>query len=266
MATQVGVALLACGLVSPVPSAWAGEVTLLAARVLRPILAEATVNFEQTTGHRLSIVYDTAGGVTKRIVSGELADVAITQRPDIQGLVQAGRIESGSIRVIARSGVAVGVPKGAAKPEIGSVSAFKSALLAARSVAYPDPGIGNASGVLFRRVIEQLGITAEVAAKEKVWKMPFVEWAAHNSADLVVTQPTDILGAPSFDLVAWLPDELQDYDGFTWTAGISAKAANPEAGRTLIEVLTSAPAAEIINRKGMKSAATEPRACAPPKC
>jgi molybdate transport system substrate-binding protein len=183
--------------------------------------------------------------------------VAITQKPDIAALADKGRIERNSIVPVARSGVAVGVPKGAPKPDIASVPAFRSALLTARSVAYPDPAIGNASGVLFRRVIEQLGVSAEVDAKAKVWQMPFVEWAAHNTADLAITQPTDILGAPSFELVGWLPDELQDYDAFTWTAGIAVEAIDPDAARALIKLLTSPATSRIINRRGMKSVAAQ---------
>src|SRR4051812_44613424 len=124
MAIKAATALFACALLGAAQPSGAGEVTLLAARVLRPILAEATADFEAATGHKLSIVYDTAGGVTKRILSGERADVAMTQRPDIQALARAGRVESDSIVAIARSGVAAGVPKGAAKPDIGSVAAF----------------------------------------------------------------------------------------------------------------------------------------------
>src|SRR5215831_10712793 len=215
MAARTATALIACVMLGNVQPTYAADVTLLAARVLRPILAEAVPDFEATTGYKLVIDYDTAGGVTKRIAGGEHVDVAITQKPDIRTLSDKGRIESSSIVAIARSGVAVGVPKSAPKPDIASVPAFKSALLAARSIAYPDPAIGNASGVLFRRVIEQLGVSADVDAKAIVWQMPFVEWAAHNTADLAITQPTDILGAPSFELVGWLPDELQDYDAFT---------------------------------------------------
>jgi molybdate transport system substrate-binding protein len=242
----------ACIMAGAMRPASAAETTLLAARVLRPILSELAPMFEASTGHKLVIVYDTAGAITKRVARGEPADVVITQKPDVERLAAEGRIQRDSVVPIARSGVAVGVPKGATKPDIASAAAVKQALLTAHTVAYPDGAIGNASGVQFRRMIGQLGVTEKVDAKAKVWQKPFVEWATDNEAALVFTQPTDILGAPRFELVGWLPDELQDYDAFTWTAGIAVGAAHTEGARALVKLLTSSAASEIIVRRGMK--------------
>ena len=52
------------------------------------------------------------------------------------------------------------------KPDISSVEAFRSALLAARSIAYSRIG---ASGIYFAGLIERLGITDAVNAKAKAW-------------------------------------------------------------------------------------------------
>jgi len=254
-ATLVLLAVITLSSAHPVA---AGEVTLIAARVLRPILSELAGGFE-ASGHKLSIVYDTAGGVTNRVIGGEQADLAITQKPHMALLADKGKIDRASILSFARSGVAAGVPKGASKPDISSASAFRRALLDAQVIAYPDPAIGNASGVQFRRILEEFGLTNQVDAKAHVWQMPFVEWAAHNDADLVITQPTDILAAPRYELVGWLPDELQDYDGFTWTAGALVEARDREAAKALLHLLTSPAAQQIITRRGMKPTANAAR-------
>ena len=47
---------------------------------------------------------------------------------------------------LARSGVGVAVPKGAVKPDISSVEAFKQSLIGARSITYSDPAAGAATG------------------------------------------------------------------------------------------------------------------------
>src|SRR5262245_24641234 len=86
-------------------------------------------SFERTSGHKLTIAYDSAGAVTKRIQSGEAADVAIIQRPTIERLIKEGKIASNVI--LARSGVAVAVRQGAPKPDIASVDALKRTLLEA---------------------------------------------------------------------------------------------------------------------------------------
>jgi len=90
----------------------AGEVKLLSALVMKPALAELAASFERTSGHKLAIAYDSAGAVTKRIQSGEAADVAIIQRPTIERLIKEGKIASGSNVILARSGVAVAVRHG----------------------------------------------------------------------------------------------------------------------------------------------------------
>ena len=62
---------------------------------------------------------------------------------------------------------AFGVKHGAPKPDISTVDAMKKTLLAARAVGYTDPAAGGASGVYFAKMIEKLGIAAEIKAKSK---------------------------------------------------------------------------------------------------
>src|SRR5215831_2684839 len=83
--------LFSAGLCSQ-ETARAGEVKLLSALVMKPALAELADSFELTSGHKLTIAYDSAGAVTKRIKFGEAADVAIIQRPTIERLIKEGKI------------------------------------------------------------------------------------------------------------------------------------------------------------------------------
>ena len=233
----------------------AAEVKLLSAAVMKPALTELTVEFERTTGHRLTISYDSAGEVRKRIQAGETADVAIIQKPSVEALARQGQIVTGTLATLARSGVAVGVPAGRTKPDISSVDALKRSLRAAKSIAYPDANLGHASGIHFRGVMDRLDITKEVDAKAKLMKGTVAEFAAHDSADIVISQPMEILATPGYDLVGWLPEELQDRERFTWAAGIPATATSAEAGRALIQFLSSPTAAAIIKTRGMEPAA-----------
>jgi molybdate transport system substrate-binding protein len=128
-------------------------------------------------------------------------------------------------------------------------------LLATKSVAYPVPDAGHASGIHFRGVIERLGIAKEVDAKAKFIEGTVAEFAAHDSADIVISQPMEILATPSYELVGWLPSELQDYEGFTWAAGITTNSKEPAAAKALVQFLTSPAAAAVIKVKGMEPAA-----------
>ena len=245
------VILFSAGLCSQ-GTARAGEVKLLSALVMKPALAELAASFEHTGGHKLTIVYDSAGAVAKRIQSGEAVDVAIIQRPTIERLIKEGKIVSGSNVTLARSGVAIAVRQGAPKPDIGSVDALKRTLLEAKSIAYPVPDAGHASGLHFAGVIDRLGIAQQVNAKAKFMEGTGAEFAARDSAEIIVTQPMEILAMPGYKLVGWLPEELQNREGFTWALGITANAKDPEAARALIGFLSSPPAAAVIKAKGME--------------
>jgi molybdate transport system substrate-binding protein len=233
-------------------AARAGEVKLLSALVMKPALTELAASFEGTSGHKLTIAYDSAGAVTKRIQSSEAADVVIIQKPAIETLIKEGKVVSGSNVTLARSGVAVAVRQGAPKPDIGSVDALKRTLLEAKSIAYPVPDAGHASGLHFAGVIDRLGIAQQVNAKAKFMESTGAEFAARNSAEIIVTQPMEILAMPGYELVGWLPEELQNREGFTWALGITANAKDPEVARALIRFLSSPAAAAVIKARGME--------------
>ena len=242
----------ACYAMSTGGAASAAEVKLLSAAVMKPALTELAGEFERASGHTLTITYESAGVVRNRIQGGEIADAAIIQKPSVEALAQQGKIVAGSVVTLARSGVAVAVPAGRPKPDIGSIDALKRSLLAAKSVAYPDASLGHASGIHFRGVMDRLGITKDIDAKAKLMKGTVAEFAAHDSADIVISQPMEILATPGYELVGWLPEELQNREGFTWAAGIPATATSPEASRALIQFLSSPTAAAIIKKRGME--------------
>src|SRR5437870_8236955 len=234
MKTIFGIALAIAASVGNQGPARGDEVRLLSALVMKPALTDLAGSFERSSGHRLTISYDSAGAVTKRIQSGEMVDVALTQKPAIETLIKEGKIASGSNVILARSGVGAAVRQGAPKPDISSVDALKRTLLAAKSIAYPVPDAGHASGIHFLGVIERLGIAQQVNAKAKFMEGTVAEFAARDSADIVISQPMEILATPGYELVGWLPEELQDRERFTWALGVTANAKEPEVAKALI--------------------------------
>ena len=67
-------------------------------------------------------------------------------------------------------------------------------------IAYPDPDIGNASGIHFVGVMKRLGIDEKIRPKLVVWKTPFPEFARTSEAQLAITQAMDILVSPRYEL------------------------------------------------------------------
>lgn len=228
------------------------DVRLLSAEVMKPAFTELSGGFEQLTGRKLTILYDSAGKVTTRLQAGEHTDAVIIQQPVAVALADQGLIMRDSIVTLAQSGVGLAIRKGAPKPDISSVAAVKRTLLAAKSIAYPDPGRGAASGIHFRNVIEHLGIAREINAKAKLMKGTLGEFASEGEAEIAITQPMEILATPDYDLVGWLPDELQNYKSFTWAVASTTNGGKTEAVQALIRYLASPSAAQIMEKKGMK--------------
>src|SRR5882762_1152998 len=128
--------------VTAASTARAAEIKVLAAVALQPGMVALIPDFEKSSEHKVTIAYGTAGAVADRVQKGEATDIVISSVPLIDQLQTQGKVVAGSRVNIAKVGVGVFVRKGAAKPDISSADAFKRSMLAARSIAYPDPAGG----------------------------------------------------------------------------------------------------------------------------
>jgi molybdate transport system substrate-binding protein len=145
---------------------------LLCAVALQPAMVAPIPDLEKSSGHKITIAYGTAGAVADRVQKGEAADIVISAPPLIDQLQAQGKVVAGSRVIIAKVGVGVFMRKGAAKPDISSAEAFKRSMLAARSIAYPDPAGGGASGIYVASLLERLGIAVEMKPKTKLFPPP----------------------------------------------------------------------------------------------
>jgi molybdate transport system substrate-binding protein len=144
---------------------------------------------------------------------------------------------------------AVGVRKGAPRPDISTPEAFKRTLLSAKSVAYSGDG---SSGRYFIDLLERLGIAEDMKAKLKpqpTGNSP-AQAVATGQAEMAVTGIAIILAVPGAELVGSLPSELQSYVLFTGGVGVAAKEA--EAGRALLNFLTTPEAAAAFKARGVE--------------
>jgi molybdate transport system substrate-binding protein len=146
----------------------AAEVKVLSAGAMRGILQELAPAFETAAGHKLKIDYATAGVVEQKVAADDEIDVAILTKPRVDKLVREAKIVGGTTKTLASAQIGLAVKKGATKPDISSVEAFKRALLNAKSVAYADPATGATSGAYLAQAVEKLGISAELKPKTRL--------------------------------------------------------------------------------------------------
>ena len=234
------------------PGAAAAEIKVLTAGAFKQVLLALLPDFEKQTGHQVRVDNDTVGAVAKRIEAGENFDLAILTPAAINTLADKGRLAAGSRKDLARVGIGVVVKEGAAKPDISTDEAFKKALLAAQSIAYIDPAAGGSSGIYVARMLEKLGIAADMKGKSRLIPGGAVaENIAKGEAELGIHQISEILPVKGVTLVGPLPTDLQNYT--VYAAAVSATAKEPAGAKALVEMLSGPAAAGVLKAKGMES-------------
>lgn len=227
------------------------EVKVLTTGAMKAVVLELVPQFEKETGHRAVVDNDTAGGVTRRVEGGEPVDVVVNTPGALNDLAGKGKIVGNSRAGVARVGVGVVVKEGAPLPDVGSVEAFKRALLAAKSVAYIDPASGGSSGIYLTSLFEKLGIAAEIKPKAKLKQGGYVaDLIASGEAELGLHQISEILPVKGVKLVGPLPAEIQNYT--TYAAAVGADAKQADAARALIKLLTGPSADSVLKARGME--------------
>jgi molybdate transport system substrate-binding protein len=239
----------------PVSPAAAAEMKALTTGAMKDVMLSVAAEFEKATGHKVTVVNDTAGAVAKRIEGGEAVDIAINTPALIDDLIAKGKIAAGSRVNLATVGMGVAVKAGAPQPDIGTVEAFKRALLNAKSIAYTDPSSGGSAGIYLAKLLERLGIADALKSKTLFTRggRAAAERVAAGEAELVVTQISEIVPVTGVVLVGPLPKEIQNLT--TYAGGISA-AKDSEAARALLKLLTGPGASAVLKSRGMQRPAS----------
>lgn len=253
MKSPIGmVAGLAAFVVLGQATADAAEIKMLSANGMREVMEDLGPRFERATGHRLAIAFATLGVIVQRVEGGETADVVAIPRQGIDRLVKDGKARGATATVLARAGIGVVVRKGRPKPDISTPEALKRTLLAAKSITYLDPAAGGTSGVHFAKVLDRLGISAEMKPKTVLHPNARAAGAlvANGEAEIGVNLIQELMPLPGIDLVGPLPGDLQNT--LVFTAIIMTGAKDAAAAKALIDFLRTPEAAVVIKAKGME--------------
>src|SRR5205085_5686356 len=249
--SMIGVAAL-----SMAGSASAADVRVMISAGFYGVYAELGPAFERASGHHLVTTRgpsmgDSPEAIPARLARGEAADVVILDGAAADELGKRGVVRGDSKVELALSKVGMVVRAGAAKPDIGSVDAFRATLLAAKSIAYSDSGSGTyLSGTLFPK----LGVAGEIAGKSrKVGGPPSGEpvaaVVARGEAEIGFQQVSELIHVPGVTFVGAIPAELQP--GFSFAGALTVVAREPEAASALLRFLASSEAAPVISKAGL---------------
>jgi molybdate transport system substrate-binding protein len=230
----------------------AADLLLVSPGAVSSSLTELIPRFEQASGHEVTVRYSPALALADRIRAGEAADVAILGEPAADELLQAGRLVAGSKVVIATVGVGVFVKRGAVKPDVGSVEAFRRALADATAIAYSDPARGGTAANYVAGLMRSLDATGAIQQKTRLTapSKPLADFVVAGGADFGLTQITEIFADPRLELAGPLPASMQYYTHYA--ASLVATSAQHEAGRALIMFLAAPESAAVMRRKGFE--------------
>lgn len=210
-------------------------IAVLSTLALRGILERYRQQFEQALGARLEFRFGATQAILKELEGAARdgwPDLLVLTAEAMQQLQAAGRVSQ--VQVLGSSGVGVAVRAGAPKPDIGSLEAFKRAIVGASSVAHSEVG---ASGLYFAELLERLGIAGQIKKRVIVEKGPVGLAIAAGEAEIGVQQLCELAPVAGIDIVGPLPEPIQRVTRFA--AGIPANAADPKGAAALLGLLRS---------------------------
>jgi len=229
-------------------AAGAAEIKVVSTQATQEAYLELVAQFEKISGHKVTTVFSGTLNVQKRLADGEPYDLLIMSGPAIDDQIKLGKAVAGSRVDFASSGTGLAVRKGAAKPDIGSVDAFKRTLLAAKSIGYST----GPSGLYMLGVFERLGIAGDVKGKLKQTPSGvFVgTLIASGETEIGFQQISELVHFAGIDYVGPLPGVLQRMTMFS--AAIHAGAVQGDGARALVKFITAPAAAPVIRKHGLE--------------
>jgi molybdate transport system substrate-binding protein len=237
------------GLTLPVlsASARAADLVLLEGNALNAVMEELGPQFEKATGNKIVATLGTSAQLKARVDGNEPFDVVIMTKALLDQLAVQGKVADSPRAPIAHAGIGVAIRKGAPKPDISTVDAFKQAMLNAKSIGFVD---NTPTGAALKAIFAKLGIADQVNPKLKPLHIQAAVAVTNGDVEIAMTQASEILPYPGAELVGPLPADIQVNTLFA--AGISTAAKNADGAAALIKFLTAPPAAAVIKAKGME--------------
>lgn len=216
----------------------------------RLLLGDLAAQWQQHSGVETRV--ESVGGVdaAKRVAAGEAFDVVVLASDALAKLQATGHVVAGSCVDLVRSGVAVAVREGAAKPDIGSEAALQRAVQAARSIGYST----GPSGTQLLALFERWGLAD--ALREKLVQappgVPVGQLVAEGRVELGFQQSSELMSLPGITVLGAMPAPVQITTVFS--AGLATASERPDAVRPLLAWLAAPAQAAIKARQGMEAA------------
>jgi molybdate transport system substrate-binding protein len=221
-------------------------IKLLSGGAMKSLMIEVAPLFERANGAKVEIKFALTSVLKKEIEDGASFDIALLPRPELDALVEAGKIAASTQTDITRSAVGLAVRAGTPKPDIGTVEALRRTLQRAQTIGYSD----GPSGAYIADLLVRLGIADEMKPKTRLTSRPVAEIVAEGEAEVGMQQIVAILPVKGAELVGQLPGELQNI--IVYAAGLAPGSEQSGTARALVAFMATPEVVRMIRAKGME--------------
>jgi molybdate transport system substrate-binding protein len=227
------------------------SLTGISSMATRGVLAELVRLYFVATGQRVDVLATGGVDAARRVQDGEAFDFVVLARDVIDRLAAQDRVDRTTIADLVHSDIAVAVAKGAPRPDIGSESALREAVLRAFRVGLSSGPSGD-----YVRELLACWRLADALGSRLVQTPPGVpvgSLIASGDVDLGFQQLSELMHVPGVDVVGLLPATIRRTTVFT--AAVCKTSTQPEATRALLAYLASDAADAAKYRHGMNPVA-----------
>jgi molybdate transport system substrate-binding protein len=221
--------------------AGAATLTVLSPASAAPGLRAVAADYTAATGIAVTI----GGGARDKIIAAlkdhSAADVVLLPSTDMAELPNVNAMST-----LGRITVGVAVKAGAPVPDVSTPEKFRSALLAAKGVAYADPAAGTSAG----KVIANMLSAPEFAAVKRVPVQGLAVTAlASGQASIALQMLPELAANKDVALAGPVPDSYGA--GVDFSAGIAAGTIDAVKAQDFISFLTNTKAASLWKANGL---------------
>jgi len=227
------------------------HLNILSGGAAHGLVASLASTFRAKTGFEIKGEFGAVGGMADKLRQGIAADLIILTSALVAKLAAEKLVASSSIRDVGLVETALAIRGGDPGLSVKRADELRAVFLAADAIFVPDIKASTA-GIHVAKVLTQLGIADEVAARLKIYPngaTAMRELAASNAKRPIgCTQSTEIIATKGVELSGSLPSGCELVT--TYAAAVTTGAAHAREAQALVELLTATEAAQARSNAG----------------
>lgn len=230
----------------------AAEVKILSAGAVEPGLHKAVEGFKKASGHTVTIQFNTAPQIQRRLQENYVADVLIAPPGALDQFAKDGKVAADGRVAVGKVGAGVTIRPDAPVPDIKTTDALKAAVLAADSLVYNTAS----TGIYLEKLFDRLGVGEQIKAKttrhangEAVMEH-VIKGKGKEIGFGAITEIKLFEAKGALKLVGPLPADVQNYTSYG--AALMSNSPTPDAAKAFLAYLATPEAKQAFVSAGVE--------------